>query len=116
MHDLYLEWKDGELVKASASTNEDYLHKILATDKGASKIGEFAIGLNPNLTTFTNDILWDEKMYGTIHIAVGRAYKHAGGTNESAIHWDIIKDLRQEGELKLDGKTVLKDGDLVFNI
>ncbi len=115
MHDLYLEWKDGELVKATASTNEDYLHRILNTDAGASKIGEFAIGLNPNLTKFTNDILWDEKMYGTIHIAAGRAYKHAGGTNDSAIHWDIIKDLRQEGELKLDGKTVLKDGNLVFD-
>jgi aminopeptidase len=54
-------------------------------------------------------------MYGTIHLAVGRAYKHAGGTNDSAIHWDIIKDLRQEGELKVDGKTVLKDGNLVFD-
>jgi aminopeptidase len=115
MHDLYLEWKDGNLVKATASSNEDYLQKILATDDGASKIGEFALGFNEKLTTFTNDILWDEKMYGTVHIAMGRAYARGGGTNESAIHWDIIKDLRQEGELKVDGKSILKDGHLQFD-
>jgi len=115
MHDIYLEWKDGKLVKATASSNEDYLHKILATDAGASNIGEFAFGLNPKLTKFTNDILWDEKMYGTMHIAVGRAYKKAGGTNESAIHWDIIKDLRQEGELLVDGKTVIQDGKVLLD-
>lgn len=115
MHDLYLEWKDGELVKASASSNEDYLHKILATDTGASKVGEFALGFNDQLTSFTNDILWDEKMYGTVHIAMGRAYARRGGTNESAIHWDIIKDLRQEGELVIDGKTIIKDGQLQFD-
>ena len=114
MHDLYLEWKDGDLVKASASTNEDYLHKILNTDKGASKIGEFAIGFNENLTSFTNDILWDEKMYGTMHIALGRAYARRGGINKSAIHWDIIKDLRQEGELVVDGQTIIKNGKLLF--
>jgi len=115
MHDLYLEWKDGELIKATASSNEDYLHKIIKTDKGASKIGEFAIGLNDKLTHFTNDILWDENIYGTMHIALGRAYKHTGGTNESAIHWDIVKDLRKEGELTIDGKTVLKEGKLYFD-
>ena len=114
MHDLYMEWKDGELVKASASTNEDYLHKILNTDEGASRIGEFALGFNDQLTTFTNDILWDEKMYGTVHIAMGRAYARRGGTNESAIHWDIIKDLRQEGELVIDGKKVISGGKLLL--
>jgi len=114
MHDLYLEWKDGDLVKASASTNEDYLHKILNTDEGASKIGEFAIGFNENLTSFTNDILWDEKMYGTMHIALGRAYARRGGINKSAIHWDIIKDLRREGELVMDGRTIIKNGKLLL--
>jgi aminopeptidase len=114
MHDLYFEWKDGEMIKASASTNEDYLHKILATDEGASKIGEFAMGFNKELTKFTNDILWDEKMYGTIHIALGRAYTRRGGVNKSAIHWDIIKDLRQEGELKIDGKPIIQNGELLL--
>ncbi len=115
MHDLYLEWKDGELVKATASTNEDYLHKILKTDEGASKIGEFAIGLNTQLTHFTNDILWDENIAGTMHIALGRAYEQVGGTNKSAIHWDIVKDLRQEGEFIADGKTILKEGKLYYD-
>jgi aminopeptidase len=115
MNDLYLEWKDGDLIKASASTNEDYLKKIIATDAGGSKVGEFAIGFNENLTNFTHDILWDEKMYGTIHIALGRAYARRGGINKSAIHWDIIKDLRQEGELIIDGKTILKEGKLYLS-
>jgi len=114
MHDMYLEWKDGELVKATASSNEDYLHKILNTDEGASKIGEVAFGLNDQLTHFTNDILWDEKMYGTIHIAMGRAYERMGGKNYSAIHWDIIKDLRLEGQLMIDDMVIIKDGKLQF--
>jgi aminopeptidase len=106
MHDMYLEWKDGELIKATASTNEDNLHKILATDEGASKVGEFSIGLNSNLTKFINDILWDEKMYGTVHIALGSVDNRTGGKNQSIIHWDIVKDMRQEGELKIDEKTI----------
>lgn len=115
MHDLYLEWKNGKLIKASASTNEDYLQKILKTDEGASKIGELAIGLNTHLTHFTNDILWDENIAGTVHIAMGRAYENVGGTNKSAIHWDIVKDLREEGEFIADGKTILKEGKLYYD-
>jgi aminopeptidase len=115
MHNLYLEWNNGILINASTSSNQDYLEKIIATDAGASKVGEFAIGFNENLTKFTHDILWDEKMYGTIHIALGRAYAHRGGVNKSAIHWDIVKDLRQEGELIIDGKTVLKEGKLYLS-
>jgi aminopeptidase len=114
MHDLYLEWEDGNLIKAASSTNADYLQKIVNTDPGASKIGEFAFGLNDQLTKFTNDILWDENIYGTMHIALGRSYKETGGKNESAIHWDIVKDLRKEGELNIDGRTVVKDGMLHF--
>jgi aminopeptidase len=115
MYDIYLEWKDGNLVKATASTNEDYLKKILATDEGASKIGEVALGFNDKLTHFTTDILWDEKMYGTMHIALGRAYPRSGGKNQSAIHWDIVKDLRREGEFIVDGTAVIKDGRLQFD-
>jgi aminopeptidase len=115
MHDIFLEWKNGDLIKATASTNEDYLHKILATDDGSSKVGEFSIGLNQKLKKFTNDILWDEKMYGTAHIAVGRADPRTGGINPSIIHWDIVKDLREQGEIIIDGLTVLKDGRLLFD-
>ena len=114
MRDIYLEWENGKLVRATASTNEDFLHQILATDAGASKVGEFSLGLNDKLHTFTNDILWDEKMYGTAHIALGRADSRTGGTNDSIIHWDIVKDLREQGEVIIDGRTVLKDGKLLF--
>jgi len=115
MHDLFLEWKNGELIKAAASSNEDYLHKIIATDEGSSKVGEFSIGLNKKLNKFTNAILWDEKMYGTVHIALGRADSRTGGTNHSIIHWDIVKDLRQEGKLTIDGKIILEGGKLCFD-
>ena len=114
MWDITLEWENGKLIKATASTHEDFLHQILATDEGASKVGEFSMGLNDRLHKFTNDILWDEKMYGTAHIALGRADSRTGGTNDSIIHWDIVKDLREEGEVTIDGRTVLKDGKLLF--
>lgn len=115
MHDIYLEWENGKLIKASASTNEDFLLQILSTDQGASKVGEFSLGLNEQLHTFTNDILWDEKMYGTAHIALGRADKRTGGTNESLIHWDIVKDLRDQGEVSVDGRIILRNGKLLFD-
>ena len=115
MRDIYLEWENGELIKASASSNEDFLHKILAIDDGSSKVGEFSMGLNKNLNNFTNDIFWDEKMYGTAHIALGRADPRTGGKNRSIIHWDIVKDLRVQGEITIDGKTVLKEGTLLLD-
>jgi aminopeptidase len=110
MHDIYLEWRAGKLFKASASTHQDYLFEILNTDQGASLLGEFAFGLNPHITQFSKDILLDEKMGGTIHIALGRAYTECGGTNQSAIHWDIVKDLRREGAVYIDGTKVLEQG------
>ena len=110
MHDIYLEWQAGKLVKASASSNEDYLREILKTDAGSSLIGEFAFGLNPYINRFCKDILLDEKIGGTIHIALGRAYPECGGSNASAIHWDIVKDLRTEGGVYVDGKKVLERG------
>ncbi len=110
MHDICLRWEQGELVEATASTNQDYLRSILSTDEGASRIGEFAIGTNPHLSIFCKDILLDEKIGGTIHIALGRAYPQMGGTNQSAIHWDIVKDMRQEGIIYLDGKKIYEKG------
>lgn len=112
MHDLRLAWRDGELVEATASTNQDYLEKIVTSDPGASRLGEFAFGTNPHVNRFTKDILIDEKIGGTVHIALGRAYPECGGTNQSAIHWDIVKDLRHGGSVTLDGEAVLVDGDL----
>ncbi len=114
MHDIRLSWENGKLVEATSSTNQDYLHAILNTDEGASRIGEFAIGTNPEVKHFCKDILLDEKIGGTIHIALGRAYPKVGGTNKSAIHWDIVKDMRQDGEILLDGQRIFKNGKILL--
>lgn len=114
MHDIRLCWEKGRLVQATSSTNQDFLQSIIKTDPGASLIGEFAIGTNPEVKFFCKDILLDEKIDGTIHIALGRAYPKTGGTNQSAIHWDIIKDMRQDGEIYLDGKLIYKNGKMLL--
>jgi len=114
MHDIRLEWRDGALVQASASSNEDYLRRILATDAGASRLGEFAFGMNPHINRFCRDILYDEKIGGAIHLALGRAYPECGGENQSSIHWDLVKDLRTEGAVYVDGAPVLQGGKLLI--
>lgn len=108
--DIRLEFKDGKVVKATATKNEDFLLSQLDTDEGARYIGEFGIGVNYGIQRFTKDILFDEKIGGTIHLAVGRAYPESGGTNISAIHWDMIKDLRKDGKILLDGEVVAENG------
>ncbi len=110
MHDMRLRWEKGQLVEATASTNQDFLQAILDTDSGAKLIGEFALGTNFGVTRFCTDILIDEKIGGTVHIALGRAYPESGGTNQSAIHWDIVKDIRTDGAVFVDGKPVLQNG------
>lgn len=114
MEDIRLEWKDGALIGASASSNEDYLLRILQTDAGSSRLGEFAFGLNPYMNRFSGDILYDEKIGGTIHLALGRAYPECGGENQSNIHWDLVKDLRAEGAVYVDGAPALQDGKLLI--
>jgi aminopeptidase len=108
--DIHLEWKDGQLIQAHASQNEGFLREILATDAGASVIGEFGIGVNYGIDRFCKDILVDEKIGGTVHIALGRAYAGCGGDNQSALHWDIVKDTRAEGAIYLDGRKVFENG------
>jgi aminopeptidase len=110
MHDIHLRWDKGRLVEATASTNQDYLQSIVRTDAGASLIGEFAFGTNPYVNRFTKDILIDEKIGGTVHIALGRSYPESGGDNKSAIHWDIVKDIRRAGAVYVDGRVVLTGG------
>jgi aminopeptidase len=114
MHDLRLRWDKGVLVEATASTHEDYLRSVLATDAGATLIGEFGIGTNPFIDVVCDDILIDEKINGTVHVALGRAYPECGGTNESAIHWDIVKDLRGGGSVLLDGRPVVDGRGLIL--
>lgn len=114
VHDIRLTWEKGKLVEATSSTNQDFLRSVVNTDPGASLIGEFAIGTNPEIKHFCKDILIDEKIDGTIHTALGRAYPQVGGTNQSAIHWDIVKDMRQEGEIYMDGKLIYQKGKVLL--
>lgn len=114
MRDIRLEWRDGQLVSASASSNDEYLQRILQTDAGASRLGEFAFGLNRCVDRFCGDILYDEKIGGTAHVALGRAYPDCGGINQSRIHWDMVKDLRAGGAVIIDDRPVLIDGELLI--
>jgi len=107
---IRLTFRKGEVVEARADKNQSLLEEMLAADEGARRLGEFGIGANAGVTRFTRDILLDEKMGGTVHLAIGRAYRESGGRNDSAVHWDMIKDLRREGELFLDGRPALRSG------
>ncbi|MCK5625181.1 aminopeptidase [Candidatus Pacearchaeota archaeon] len=106
--DIELKFENGKVVESKASKNEDFLKEMLATDENASYVGEFGIGCNPKVTQFTKNLLFDEKIGGTIHLALGNAYKENGGGNDSAIHWDIVKDMKK-AKIILDGKTVQKN-------
>jgi len=110
---IKLEFKKGKVVKASSKTNFDILDAMLKTDKGARILGELGIGCNFNIQKFTNNLLFDEKIGGTIHLALGHAYTECNGKNRSAIHADIVKDLRPKfggGEVWIDDKLLIKDG------
>lgn len=107
---IRLEFEKGKVMKADASEKQDFLEKILDMDEGSRFVGELGFGTNPRITFFSNDILYDEKIFGSVHIALGRSYKNCGGKNYSALHWDIIKDLRREGEIFVDGKTIFRNG------
>ena len=107
---IQLWFEKGRVVKAKAEKNYPYLKSMLDTDAGARRVGELGIGLNYKIKKFSKDILFDEKIGGTVHLALGRAYPETGGKNQSAIHWDLIKDLRKGGELYLDRKLVQKNG------
>jgi aminopeptidase len=111
---IRLEFAGGKVTRATAEENEDLLLQIINTDDGACKLGEFGVGTNFGITKFSYDILYDEKIGGTIHLALGRAYGECGGVNKSALHWDIIKDIRQEGAVYLDEKMVLEKGKFLF--
>jgi aminopeptidase len=105
-----LEFKEGKVINASAEKGGDFLNEMLNTDDGARYIGEFGIGFNKNIQKFVKNILFDEKLSGSIHLALGRAYEEGGGVNKSALHWDMIKDLREEGKIIVDGKIIQEKG------
>ena len=103
-------FEDGVIVEASSETDEDFLLATLDTDEGARRLGEFGIGCNEGIDRAFGNALFDEKIHGTVHLAIGAGFPFLGGTNESAVHWDIVKELRNGGELWLDGELVQKDG------
>lgn len=105
---IQLTFENGRVVKAEADTNEPFLHEMLNTDEGARRIGELGIGTNWGVTRFTRNLLFDEKMGGTIHLALGDSYRETLGENRSAIHWDILHDLRSGGRVYA-GRDVLID-------
>jgi aminopeptidase len=100
----------GRIVRASARTGEAFLLRTLDTDEGARRLGELGIGCNPGIQRYTKNVGFDEKIDGTIHLAVGNSYSSTGGKNVSRIHWDIVKDLRRGGRLYADGVLVQQDG------
>jgi len=109
VEDVKLVFRRGRVVEAKAAKGEEFLKKILETDEGACRVGEFAFGLNYNITKFTKQILFDEKIGGTIHLALGASYPKTGGKNKSAIHWDMIKDM-SKGRIYIDGELLYENG------
>ncbi len=107
--DIYLEFRKGKVVKSRASKNQKVLNAMLNIDENAKYLGEFGIGCNPKIKKFTKNLLFDEKIGGTIHLALGMAYKENGGGNDSAIHWDIVKDMRK-AKIMLDGVVIQENG------
>jgi aminopeptidase len=105
-----LEFADGQVVSARADTGEEYLQRALETDGGAKFLGELGIGTNFGIDRPTGTILFDEKIGGTVHLALGRSYPETGGKNASALHWDLICDLRAGGRLTADGDVLMLDG------
>jgi len=107
---IRLVFEKGKVVEATARKNEAFLLKMLDMDPGARRLGELGIGTNYRIQQFIKTILFDEKIGGTVHLALGSSYAETGGKNKSGLHWDMIKDLRKGGELRIDGKCVQKDG------
>lgn len=112
--DVRLWFEKGKVVKATADKNEDFLLKTLDTDEGSRYVGEFAIGTNEGISRFTGEILFDEKIGGSFHMALGEGYPESGSQNKSGLHWDMICDLRQGGEIRADGQLLYKDGKFVI--
>jgi aminopeptidase len=105
-----LRFERGLVVDASADSGEQFLLETLDTDEGARRIGEFGVGCNEKVDRYTQNVGFDEKIAGTIHLALGASYPETGGTNESLIHWDMVKDLRSGGRIECDGEVVQENG------
>jgi len=106
-----LVFQAGRVVEASAESDQEFLEQALEMDDGARAIGEFGIGCNRGIQQHTKNTLFDEKIYGTVHFALGQSYPAVGGKNVSALHWDMVKDLRNGGRIECDGEVVQEDGE-----
>jgi aminopeptidase len=109
VEDISLVFKKGKVTRASAAKGENLLKELIKI-KGADRLGEAAIGTNYGITRFTKNMLFDEKMGGTIHMALGNAYPQTGALNKSAIHWDILKDMKKNAEIYADNELFYKNG------
>lgn len=110
LSEIRFRFEGGRIVEASAQRHEDFLLEVLDTDEGARRLGELGIGCNPGISRHMRNVVFDEKIDGTIHLAIGKGFPELGGTNDSAVHYDIVKDLRQGGELYADGALVQRNG------
>ncbi|MBA3873494.1 MAG: aminopeptidase [Anaerolineae bacterium] len=110
---IELKFENGKVVNAKAETNDDLLQAQLNTDAGARYLGEFAIGTNFGINRFTGNILFDEKIGGTIHMAIGMGYPETGSHNRSAVHWDMICDMRNNSTIHVDGELFYQNGQFV---
>jgi aminopeptidase len=116
MSGIRLRFDGGRVVDATASSNEEFLLETLDTDDGARRLGELGIGCNPGITRYMKNTLFDEKINGTVHLALGRGFPELGGSNVSAIHWDTVKDVRRDGKIELDGGVVQENGAWVHEL
>src|SRR5262249_22102417 len=107
---INLDFDQGTVKKARAEQGEDYLLAMLELDAGARRLGELGLGLNSSINRFTGSILYDEKIGGTVHLALGQSYPETGGANNSALHWDLIVDTRTQGRITADGRLVMENG------
>jgi aminopeptidase len=110
IEDIFLRFEKGKVVEARAAKGEELLQKLLDVDQGARYVGEIAIGTNRNISRFTKNMLFDEKMGGHVHLAIGAGLPPSGSKNVSGIHWDMLKDMRKGGEIYADGRLIYKNG------
>jgi aminopeptidase len=108
--DVRLTFKNGKVVEATAAKGQDFLFSMLDTDAGSRFLGECAIGSNYSITRYTKNTLFDEKIGGTVHFALGAGYPETGNNNQSGLHWDMVVDLRQGGYVEIDGVKVSENG------
>ena len=115
VEDIFLRFEKGRVVEARAKKGEKLLHNLLDIDEGARSVGEIAIGTNEHIDRFTKNMLFDEKMGGTVHLAIGRGLPESGSKNISAIHWDMLKDMRVGGKIYADGELIYQDGSFLLD-